>query len=105
MNHSESNKHEKWKYHLRLWMLIGLFISTCYAIIVLIISAAAILSLGNFSSFQALQTLLLSLLVGLVSFIVVKPTYRLTNKYINAIEYLLSKEQNKKQNNEGQNNE
>ena len=47
-----------------------------YAVILLIIFSASVLTIGNFGSSPTLQSMLLSLLIGLISFWILKPLYK-----------------------------
>ena len=79
------SEHETLYLHLHAFKLMGLLLSIIYVLTLLILFASTTSVLGSFNDFQSLQTLLLSLLVGLVSFYVVKPTYKQVCKHANLI--------------------
>ena len=63
---------------------IGLFISVIGSFAILVIFVSSATTLGSFNDFQSLQTLFLSLLVGLVSFSIAKPIYEWACKVSNS---------------------
>ena len=77
--------HEMLYFCLHAFKLLGLILSIFYVMMLLVQFVSATSELGSFNDFQSLQTLLLSLLVGLVSFYVVKPTYKQVCKHANLI--------------------
>ena len=70
-----------------LFMLagIGVILSVFSIFVILINFVLSATALGSFNDFQSLQTLLLSLLVGLVSFIIAKPVYQKACEHVNLI--------------------
>ena len=74
---------------------IALFISFNNIFVTFIIFVSSIIALGSFNDFQSLQTLLLSLLVGLVSFSIAKPVYEKACKHVNVIKKSVSVEEQK----------
>ena len=56
---------------------LGIIFDVCTALLI-----SAVFSLGGFSDSQALQTLILSLLIGLLSFFIFKPAYEEACKHI-----------------------
>ena len=82
---------------LRNIMFLVVISSAFYILIMSVLYVAVTSTLGSFSDFQSLQTLLLSLLVGLLSFYVVKPTYKQLNKHTNLITNASVEERNTEQ--------
>ena len=88
---------ESTRVYKTLFMLIGIgvFISAISIFVLLINFASSAIALGSFNDFQSLQTLLLSLLVGLVSFTIAKPVYEKACKHVNVITKAVSVEEQK----------
>ena len=72
---------------------IGLLISIAGSFGLLIWFVTVMITLGSFNDFQSLQTLLLSLLVALVSFSIVKPIYEQACKHVNIIKTASAEEE------------
>ena len=86
---------ESTRVHKALFILsgAGLSLSVFSIIVMLIIFVSSATALGSFNDFQSLQILLLSLLVGLVSFSIAKPVYKRACKHVNLIKKASVEEQ------------
>ena len=79
----------------RYLFMLSSMISTISISVIFLIFVLSATALGSFNDFESLQTLLLSLLVGLLSFTIAKPVYQKACKHVNLITKTVSVEEQK----------